>query len=192
MPGRHPIILTLIAVFLFTTCKKGEDDPVISLRSRTTRLTGEWRLVSGTAGYTTNGYNDTFSFTGTDFRENLTTAYLTTYIGKYILKLNIAKDGTFSFKEFLAGSTLDASGTWNFNNGIGEDKKKEDVIFTIDKVNAGYTNSYYNPFNRGCTNFVYKIKELRNAKLVIHSSGKVYSNSRADYVTLSTDYTFIQ
>ena len=190
MPRRHPVILALIALFLFPTCKKGEDDPAISLRSRTTRLTGEWRLVSGTAAFTTTGYNDTYSFDGTNLTETITASKYY-YVGKYILNLNIEKDGTFTFKEFIYGVTLDASGTWNFNNGIGEDKKKEDVIFTIDKVKKGFTNRY-NLFNRGCTNFVYKIKELRNAKLVIHSSGKIYSDSRGRYETMSTEYVFIQ
>ena len=190
MARRHPLILALIISFIFASCKKGEDDPIISLRSRTTRLTGEWRLVSGTAAYTTTGYNETYSIDGTNVTETITSSKYY-YTGKYILNLTILKDGTFCFKEFLAGATLEASGTWNFNNGIGEDKKKEDVIFLIDNVKTGYTYGY-NLFNRGCTNFVYKIRELRNDRLVIHSSGKLYSDSRGRYETMSTEYVFIQ
>ncbi|KAK6020062.1 hypothetical protein OSTOST_14290, partial [Ostertagia ostertagi] len=47
-------------------CKKGEDDPIISLRTRKARAEGDWRLVSGTAGYTTKGYNETYDFDGTN------------------------------------------------------------------------------------------------------------------------------
>ena len=35
----------LLSVLIFTECRKGEEDPFISLRSRNNRLTGKWKLV---------------------------------------------------------------------------------------------------------------------------------------------------
>lgn len=189
MAGRYPIILALISCFLFSTCKKGEDDPSISLRTRKNRLTGEWRLVSGSANLTADGYNDTYTFDGTNVTWTSTLYYPAT--GKYTLYLVIKKDGTFSVKEVFAGARLEASGTWNFNTGIGEAKKKEKVIFSINEVQSGYTDGD-NLFNRFSTNFEYSIKELRNKKLVIHSTGKLFSDAKGKYITFSTDYTFQQ
>jgi len=188
MSGKYPIIFALITVFLVAGCKKGEEDPSISLRSRAKRLEGDWRLVSGNASYTTDGYNETYVFTGTKVK--LTTTLYYPVEGIYLLGLKIKKAGTFTLKEYLLGAKLEASGTWNFNTGVGETKKKEEVIFTIDDVQMGYTG--YNIFNRNSTHFVYKIKELRDKKLVINSAGKIYSESKGRYATFSTDYIFQQ
>lgn len=185
-----PILSALALILVFSGCRKGEDDPRFSMRTRKARLTGDWKLESGNAGLTSGGYNNTYTFMGMDYTRNESTSY-TTYIGKYILNLRINKDGSFSFKEYLAGLTLEASGTWNFNTGIGSAKGKEEVVFIIDEVKEGYTHGN-NIFNRFSTTFIYTIKELRNNRLVIHSKGKVYSDLRGRYVTLSTNYVFKQ
>lgn len=186
-------IITLLALAVtalcFTECKKGEDDPAISLRTRKARAAGEWRLVSGSAAYTAKGYNETYAFNGTDVRITSTLYYPVE--GKYVLNLKIDKDGTFTFKETLLGATLEASGEWNFNKGGDEHKRKEDFIFTIDAVAKGNTSGLHF-FNRLNTNFVYQIIELRNKRLVIHSAGTFYTSSNGDYSTLSTDYVFQQ
>ena len=179
----------LISLMVFSECKKGEDDPKISLRTRKARLAGEWRLVSGSASMTTDGYNEAYVFDGSNVKYTTTLYYPVS--AKYVLNLTILKDGTFTFKEFLFGSTLEASGTWNFNAGVGKTKKKEQVNFSIDDVQSGYTYGY-NLFNRYEVSFVYTIRELRNKRLVINSSGKIYQNSKGKYITLSTDYIFQQ
>jgi hypothetical protein len=180
-------ILAILCFFLFSTCKKGEDDKGISLKSKKSKLSGEWRLVSGNADLTTEGYNETYSFDGTHVVWTSTLYYPVS--DKYTLSLTIKKDGTFSFKEILAGTRLEASGTWNFNTGVGKEKRKEDVLFSIDDVDHGYTDGN-NLFNRFSTNFKYTIKDLGSKKLVIHSAGKLFSDARWGYVTFSTDYTF--
>lgn len=183
-------ILIAGLVLCFAGCKKGEDDPAVSLRTRKARLAGEWRLISGKASRTAEGYNESFTFDGSSMKVNVTSYYPVVYTGKYSLGLTIKKDGSFTFKENFAGGILDGKGVWNFNTGVGEDKKKEAVIFTIDKVDHGYTAD--NMFNRYSVNFIYKIKELRNKKLVIYSAGKVYVDTKGNYVTLSTEYVFQQ
>lgn len=39
-------LLFLLCIPLLFSCQKGEDDPVISLRTRKARLSGEWKVVS--------------------------------------------------------------------------------------------------------------------------------------------------
>jgi len=43
------LFLLLASAWLFTACKKGEDDPFLSLKSRDARLRGEWKLVKAYA-----------------------------------------------------------------------------------------------------------------------------------------------
>ncbi|HBS85713.1 MAG: hypothetical protein A2W91_13580 [Bacteroidetes bacterium GWF2_38_335] len=40
------LLLLLIPVFILPSCKKGEDDPFLSFRSRDNRVTGSWNLAS--------------------------------------------------------------------------------------------------------------------------------------------------
>lgn len=189
----YRLFLIALAGLVLAGCKKTEDDPKMSLRTRKNRLAGEWRMVSGRAAYTAaNMYNETFTFDGSKLRLNVTSPnYPVVYTGSYILSLNIMKDGTFNVNEILGTSVFNVEGTWNFNTGVGEQKSKESVVFFIGKVNKGSTFGYH-LFNRSATNFVYKIKELRNKKLVIYSAGKIYSDANGDYINYSTEYTFIQ
>ncbi|PBQ33368.1 hypothetical protein CNR22_16805 [Sphingobacteriaceae bacterium] len=191
MQKKISLVILAILTLCFTECKKGEDDPVISLRTRKARAAGEWRLVSGNASYTAKGYNEDYAFDGTNVTANYTSVTPIIYTGRYILNLTISKDGKFTFKEVVAGLSLEAGGDWTFNKGGGEDKKKEDFIFTITSVSKGSTNELHF-FNRLNTNFTYQIKELRNKRLVIHSAGTFYTDSKGNYSTLSTDYVFQQ
>jgi hypothetical protein len=54
--------IVAVAAIVFTGCKKGENDPFLSLKSRTSRLSKEWKLTS--ADYTTT--NKT-TLTGLDY-----------------------------------------------------------------------------------------------------------------------------
>jgi hypothetical protein len=49
-----PIILLFTAIGSITSCKKGEDDPAVSLRSRKARFANEWTLVK----YEKNGVQE--------------------------------------------------------------------------------------------------------------------------------------
>lgn len=193
MKINYPILFSFLCLFLFSECKKGDGDPAISLRSRKSRLTGNWRLVSGTAAYTSGNFSETYTFDGAKLMLYTSTSsgLPAIYTGIYLLNIKIVKDGTMHINETLAYKTLDVDGTWNFNSGVGEAKNKEAVIFNIDKINSSYTFGYH-LFNRNSTNFIYQITELRDKKLIIHSAGKVYSNANGDYVDYSTDYTFMQ
>jgi len=55
------ISVTAIVLVSLSCLRKGDNDPLISLRSRTNRLTGTWKLISGieTINYTTNGNTST-------------------------------------------------------------------------------------------------------------------------------------
>ncbi len=187
MPKKNTYFLVIFSFIFLISCKKGEDDPAVSFLSRKARVAGEWRMTSGKASYTENAtysYNESYTFDGSNVKMVVTGGI---YTGKYSLQLNMEKDGSFSVSEDLAGSKFTANGVWNFSAGVGEEKKKESLIFEVNEVEQGFTYSA-NLFQRQSSHFIYKIKELRNDKLVIYSSGKIYSNASGQYATLSTEY----
>src|SRR6185436_4431068 len=84
-------VFVLTMLVFFFGCKKGEEDPRISLRTRKARLAGEWRLKNGSASYTIDNYNENYLFDGTRLR--MTTTQLgppVYYTGTYILNLDIS------------------------------------------------------------------------------------------------------
>jgi len=108
------LALALIAITAttFTSCKKGTDDPVISLKSRNDRFTNTWTL--------------------TKYEKNGTTQSLdgTTYI------FNVSSNGTLvrTVEGTLFGFATRSveNGTWEFLND------DEDVRITIDSKASIY------------------------------------------------------
>jgi hypothetical protein len=122
--------LTVIAlVSSLTGCKKGDNDPFLSLRSRTARVTGEWKLKEGVVTYESN-------FGGSLTSE--TTVYTETTIttngasDSYIETLTINKDGTYTMSIIEDGDDLTVSGVWFFAGKIKDLdlKNKESIILT--------------------------------------------------------------
>src|SRR5687767_11741630 len=107
------LLLLLTATLLFTTCKKGEDDPAFTLQSRKARLEGDWNLKEGSASLTLVPYNEHFKFDGSGM--NVYVTYTggqpTIYTGNYRLTMSLSKDGHFTFQEILAGGVLEGEGT---------------------------------------------------------------------------------
>lgn len=186
------IIILGLLLAGFAACKKGEEDPRFSLRTRKNRLSGDWHMVSGRASITAPGMNNAYIFDGSGMRLDVTSNKPVYYVGTYMLWLDLKKDGKFHLKENYAGAILEADGEWNFNEGVGKDEKsKQAIIFTIKDVAQGYTYGN-NLFNRFSVSFIYKIKQLKNKEIVLESAGKFYSDSKGNYVTLSTEYIFQQ
>jgi len=92
-------IITLSS--LFPACKKGENDPFLSLRSRDARLTGTWKLKSFT-----------FTQTSVDVINNrpITSTTIEEYNGTVIITTN--NDGTTESEAFSSETTYDKDGTY--------------------------------------------------------------------------------
>lgn len=132
--------LALAAVVLvsgasFTACKKGENDPGISLASRKGRLVGEWKLSKGERKSTSGGNTTTTTFTETSATITSTGGGSTTY--SYTQSLTIEKDGTFTQVEVVTypGSTAETyttKGRWTFmgRNKSAEYKNKEAIVMS--------------------------------------------------------------
>lgn len=172
------IAVCLLSSILFIDCKRGEDDPVFSLRSRRNRLKGEWVLQKAKwiNNDTTVAFENDLILTTMD---TITSDSLTASIvynfelsGRYTIKSEYSYPGDFNNSNNLAFQlTNERIGIWNFNNGSSEDPNKSKLILIEEKVEetSSITGSNVEAFEiEGATiGFLYSIKELRYDKLVL-------------------------
>jgi hypothetical protein len=164
------ILLTavLLAVVM-PACKKGENDPAISLRSRKARVAGEWKVTSGSGSYTetgTNPYNSSWTYNGSTYTQSSswgsTTAIRT-------IEYTFEKDGTFVIKDTEDGQLTTIEGNWNFASGVGETKRKSQLVLSYTKMASSWGTTTINGFYPFVT---FEIDELRNDKMVIKTVNK--------------------
>lgn len=100
------VILVLLAIAVtvpfFNGCKKGENDPFISLRSRDARLMGEWTVskIEGTRTTDTKGNNVNI----TNYTNSLTTN-TTTFDGSTLTSSNVTNSTYYGTTTTLGGGT---------------------------------------------------------------------------------------
>lgn len=158
-------ILFFASALVLASCSKYEDNPAVSLKSKTGRLTGDWTLTnyeytgtttsSGTTTMTTVTYNGvimTYSSGG----------YTETY--SYSQKVTINDDGTFKMTEVEEGETDENTGSWSFLDGASE---KEQLLLDGD---------------------LWVIKKLTNKELVLEDAS-TYTNIDGSYTYSSSSTT---
>jgi len=165
--------ITLLTVTAFESCKKGENDPALSLLSRKTRLVGNWELINGTVSiiYSDGGsriitYNGSERTTLTDGSTSVTTAYYRTF--------SIYKDGTFSRSITDDDDIFSSEGAWYFcpKNKELDLKSKEAVAFSTTKQYYSLDGGPQHEITMGGTHAVaypevMQIDRLTNKELVI-------------------------
>ena len=119
------LLILFVATLVLEGCKKGENDPALSLRSRDARVTGEWKLVkmetTQVTETTVDSYNlletRTESFNGTSVTATVTTeetmdseteTETETVTYSLTLELTINKDGTYS-QNFIEDGVVSSS-----------------------------------------------------------------------------------
>lgn len=121
----------VILAAMLAGCKKGENDPAISLKSRKARLVGEWKLSAAENTSMYDGYTEIYKF---DDGKVTYTEGSTTIIGTGDETMIISKDGTYEIKRTitLGGSTemITEEGLWYFvdNNKANDVSSKELVL----------------------------------------------------------------
>jgi len=162
--------LYLIVTFvLFNGCRRGEDDPFISFRSRKARVTGKWKMTSYK---TTYNYTESSGFTTEIFIGNGSTYTFTdlnsygvnsSKTGTFTYEITFKKDGSYTAQINEDGEITNIEGKWNFTRGVGDMKDKSQITLyetsykDRDDTNTS-TGHYFND--------TYDLKELRNNKMV--------------------------
>jgi hypothetical protein len=191
------IVYYIVSIVFFglLSCKKGEDDPNFTLLGRKTRLSGEWKLTEGkmTTGLKSKGQKmEGHRFTFTKNR------YVHDEVGKgahfegpSFLTLTIEKDGTISFSQQLDSISLRGAGAWDFIHKSQGLKNKEAIFVKLNSI-MGYSG-YFVTFNKSNGSFMYKIKELRNKKLVLVSDAELIDLDENGFgIYVESEYIFEQ
>lgn len=89
------VAVLMLGTLALESCKKGEGDPALSLRSRKARFAGEWTVSAGKGSSTSGGTTTTWVYDGA----TETTTYpspLPQGTDKYTISFTIEKDGTWT------------------------------------------------------------------------------------------------
>lgn len=174
------VSLTIMCVIILATfpgCKKGEDDPFISLRSRKARVAGEWTVsqMEGESSETFSGntYNCTESFGGGMYTKTCLPGTPTTINGTWTL--NFEKDGSYSsrleFSDSASNIVINFEGTWTFLSGVGDKKNKEQLAVTSTKTTTEVSSQGGTPLSilwtgKERTYNVWDIKSLKSKEML--------------------------
>ncbi|NBV14392.1 MAG: hypothetical protein EBS07_10040 [Sphingobacteriia bacterium] len=161
----------------FTACKKGENDPALSLKSRKGRLTGEWKLTKGTYTSTSGSSTATRNYDGTSFTESSGGSSIT---GTFAWTLTIDKEGTYEFKQSETSggttSTTTEKGRWSFLGKNGEVKNKEAILMsrTSTSYSSG-TSTSTTTISGFYDETVFMIDQLKNKEMILKGKSS-YTN----------------
>ncbi len=165
---RPLLISALLFFFIGSACKKGPQDPELSLRTRTARLSGHWLLEKGTTSFTKGGLNISLIFDGSEVRQYFSNSPVI-IVGKSSLSLDFDKKGNFSIDETVSGTRSMLSGNWSFNAKSKNYKSKELLSLQANQIDIGSTyNCYLTQFATTCT---YEIERLSNNELSLLGAG---------------------
>ncbi len=183
------LFITTILISTFTSCKKGDNDPAISLLSRKARLTAEWELTDWSRTEISGSNFTTYYFNG---------SILTTIIGNntsstssYTENLEVLSDGTYSIKttQVYTGNssstnTYSEDGYWSWLEGNKQDKikDKERVHFSPKSVSINYNgNASYISYDGDNEGISFRISRLSSKELIVETE---YSetNTASDYI----------
>lgn len=162
-------LLVFSSTFLIDACKKGDNDPFLSLKSRTARLKGDWKLTAGSITTTTGSNSTVETYDGATLitsvngiqvaNEPYTDNITFEKKGKYTRS---GVDGTVSFSE---------EGYWAWINKSKDAdlKNKEALGMSSTKYtdSNGSTDSDSGFFVAG----IWMLDELRSKKMVVIVDG---------------------
>lgn len=164
------LLLVLAAAFVLPACKKGENDPFMSLHSRKARVVGEWTQKSGTV--TANGTVYTYP------------------IANRTEVMEFMSDGTYTITVVDNGSTSIEKGAWAFSTGSKdlELKNKEALLLYETSYTSGGSTSTYGGTYALSGPSVLLIDRLANKEMVIKLDGTATSGGTSYTVTGTITY----
>ncbi|HNX06125.1 MAG TPA: hypothetical protein PKL96_00925 [Bacteroidales bacterium] len=133
---KHYFLLAILVIITGTlpSCKKGENDPALSLLSRKARLVGDWELISGSLNTVYSDGNTIITTYNGSEKITVTNGTTTSTIA-YTKKFSIFKDGSFTKSNTEENDIFSSEGAWYFcpKNKELDLKSKEAVAFSTTK-----------------------------------------------------------
>lgn len=174
----------MIAGVSLESCKKGENDPFLSLRSRKARVTGDWTVKKGEGTRTSGSTTTTWTFDGATYTQTQGSNSVST---SETITMNFEKDGTYKMVTTITDASVNytdvttETGTWNFTGKIGDDKNKDHIVMrtltstdvtTIGSSSTTTTDTWTG--DNAPANVMY-IDELKNKEMIFTWDGS-YNN----------------
>ena len=166
------VLLLAGTVFTLNSCKKGENDPFLSLKSRTARLHGEWTLSGGQVTIL-RGSDTLEDHIYTEGNESVAYNGGTHSDHAYTETLTIEKNGTYR-RVYEENGTTTETGYWCWNGRCKEGglKKKESLSFTVASILDGNgTGSIQTGFSYSRTWILDRLASKEMTVLLDYSSG---------------------
>lgn len=124
--------IVILGIAAVPSCKKGEDDPFISFRSRDARITAKWKLVS---------LEEVSIVNGNTISRVLNGSILTSSTGgvsstnSYSKEMEIKSDGTFNTTTIFDGEINTFSLFWYWYNDTNKKSSIDlDATYVIDRL----------------------------------------------------------
>jgi len=197
------VALTAIAVTLiFSGCKKGENDPFLTLKTRNARLAQTWDLSSEDYTETQKGtsfgsdYTSTtvYSYDGTSETQKATitsgsSSTTSTTTKTYSEEITFDKDGTYEINGVYDGDAFSEKGNWMWVNANKDQeiKNKEAIILTTTS-SSDSDNTYSGKSTS--PNMIMVFDKLSSTELdIIFDNSENNSNGDASSKTGTITYT---
>jgi hypothetical protein len=171
------LLVVALAIPVFQSCKKGDNDPLISLRSRKARLAGEWTLSEGNIWETwSDGSLHNYAFT--ESSRTLTISGDNPNTISYTEMITIKKDGTFNKEINSDGATSTIEGTWYFGpkSKLLDIKDKETVWFTKSAASSANNISTFSGCRALNVADVWLLDQLKDKEIIVLINGTVITN----------------
>lgn len=174
------LFVILMAAFIIpamVSCKKGPNDPGVSLKSRDSRLIGAWKLVSFTGTKQTYAGLDpitiSYRFDGNNYTA---TSSGTSISGTGSFTMEILKDGGFTYSEGYtpSGGTASVYSGTDFWYWADNDNNKIAVRFGDGGVNL-FTSGQYNIDKLSTKELILTFYNYQNNNGDIYSDDWVYN-----------------
>lgn len=195
------LIIVVAVILTISSCKKGEDDPTLSLRSRTNRLEGNWVVKKMNAyidmctgnkkEYWFQSLLDAEIIDGYRFsRADFSNYGCWVMYRNPLCKINFSKDGATTCNINADGFSSSSQGTWEWDNDIGKTKEylrfsDLNLIFN-DLILDASENLSCASLQIGIEEFqginVFKVQKLSNKEIVLFTSSlkNIQENSGYD------------
>ena len=174
------ILFSTICLVAFQGCKKGENDPALSLKSRNARITGTWKLTAKTTEST-----DTYTMGGTTTIERSSSTYdgnmetttdvdsdgtTTTNTEFYTREVTINKDGSYSTISNSTSTYVDpfTGETTTSTSSSSSDGSWWWLNDTKNKTRIAFDDDAYS----------FEIDQLKNKEMIlVYEDNDSYTNS---------------
>lgn len=214
---RTTLLFGLVSLMLLN-CKKGENDPSLSLVSRKSRISNEWNIKEWTLNYKSENYKpnaiNPSSTLQQELKDNLflrkttgiwgdNTEEGTVNTSVWTIYKDYKWSKTISFTSVLNNvtttRTIKTNGTWYFLGKIDEFKNKERIVFntlesgesTTESYSNGSTNNYkvVASYSDNEESVIFEINQLKNKETILIREQSYRNISQAqDNLTTNNEY----